>query len=193
MSEGAYQTRRCGSAFVTGRRLALGIAAITVSQGACTPLADADEVLAGSEAVVIADIVFADGEGLPAGSGTARDGAVIYARACGRCHGANGEGGSAMELVGDRETITTEYPDRGIAVFWPWAPPLFDYVRRAMPPDAPGSLDADETYAVVAHLLAINGLIEPDAVIDRDTLSRLRMPNRDGFVDIDTDPVASDR
>ena len=125
--------------------------------------------------------IMADGSGLPAGQGKAADGEDLYVERCADCHGLEGQGGSAMELVGDPATLATEFPDRGIAAFWPYAPPLFDYVRRAMPPEAPWSLSADDTYAVVAWLLQLNGLIEPDQRVDADLLSTLPMPNRDGF------------
>ena len=126
-------------------------------------------------------LVFADGTGLPPGSGTARDGAVLYAALCASCHGVSGEGGRALELVGDRSLLSSDYPDRGIAVFWPYAPPLYDYVRRSMPPDAPYSLGADEAYAVVARVLELNGLVDADARVDAAFLGALRMPNREGF------------
>lgn len=125
--------------------------------------------------------VFADGSGLPVGSGTPEQGANIYSEQCAGCHGANGEGGSALELVGDRALLTTEYPDRGIAVYWPYAPPLFSYVQRAMPPDNPFSLSNDETYAVVAQLLRLNNLVAAEQIVDARFLSELVMPNRDGF------------
>ena len=130
-------------------------------------------------------VVFADGQGLPAGGGTAARGATLYREACASCHGGRGEGGSAPELVGDPASLDGEYPDRGIGARWPHAPPLFDYVRRAMPPDAPGSLGPDDAYAVVAHLLALNGLLDADGAVDAATLARLRMPVRDRFVDVD--------
>ena len=125
--------------------------------------------------------VFADGTGLPAGAGTAREGAAIYAERCAGCHGSSGEGGRAIELVGDRALLASDAPDRGIAVHWPYAPPLYDYVRRAMPPEAPYSLGPSETYAVVARLLELNGLVDADTSVDARWLSSLRMPNVEGF------------
>ena len=81
--------------------------------------------------------VQADGSGLPAGQGNASEGAVLYAQQCASCHGNRGQGGKALELVGDRSLLATEFPDRGIAVFWPNAPTLYEYVYRSMPPDNP--------------------------------------------------------
>lgn len=125
--------------------------------------------------------VFANGDGLPPGAATAASGEAIYLDVCAGCHGRAGEGASALELVGDRERNATDYPDRGVAAFWPYAPPLFDYIRRAMPPDEPWSLTADETYAVTGWVLVMNGLAEPERHIDAEFLAALRMPNVDDF------------
>lgn len=125
--------------------------------------------------------VFADGRGLPPGGGDAEQGEKVYASLCAGCHGSVGQGGSAMELVGDRSLLATEFPDRGIGVYWPYAPTLFEYIRRAMPPDAPYSLKTDQIYSVIARLLELNGLIESGQRVDATLLSSLRMPNRDNF------------
>lgn len=125
--------------------------------------------------------VFADGSGLPAGEGDATQGAQLYEWHCAGCHGSQGQGGKAMELVGDRSLLTSEYPDRGIAVYWPHAPTLFEYVYRSMPPERPASLEADQLYSILAHLLVLNGLLDADRILDAQTLSSIRMPNRDGF------------
>lgn len=136
-----------------------------------------------------------DGTGLPSGGGTASDGAVVYAQRCAACHGANGEGGSADALVGaEPKNFAPFGPDyerwKGtradvpftIGNYWPYATTVFDYVRRAMPASAPGSLTADETYAVVAWLLAKNEIISETEVMNRDTLPRVQMPARSRFV-----------
>ena len=125
--------------------------------------------------------IFADGRGLPQGSGDTEQGKIIYASLCAGCHGNKGQGGSAMELVGDRSLLATEYPDRGIAVYWPYAPTLFEYIKRAMPPDKPYSLSAAELYSVIAHLLELNGLIDSGQSVDAAVLSLLQMPNKDNF------------
>ena len=59
---------------------------------------------------------------------------------------------------------------------------LFDYIRRAMPYPAPGLLGVDDTYAVVAYILNLNGVLPDDAKLDRESLPQVRMPNRDGFI-----------
>ena len=122
-----------------------------------------------------------DGKGLPAGSGTVAQGKVIYAQKCAACHGANGEGKPADRLVGGKGTLATDKPVRTVGSYWPYAPTLFDYVRRAMPHDQPQSLSANEVYAVTAWLLHANGIVGADATMDARSLPAVRMPNRDGF------------
>jgi mono/diheme cytochrome c family protein len=136
-----------------------------------------------------------DGTGLPPGSGTARDGAALYAQKCGACHGPNGEGATADPLVGaepkDTAPFGPEYerwrngrPDAPFTIgnYWPYATTIFDYVRRAMPANAPGTLTGNETYALTAWLLARNGIVADDAVMNAETLPRVRMPARSRFV-----------
>ena len=128
--------------------------------------------------------VFADGRGLPEGSGTAAQGVVLYAAHCASCHGSEGQGGKALELVGDRSLLATDFPDKGIGVHWPNAPTLHEYIRRSMPPETPGMFSNDELYALIAYLLDINDLMDSNFVLDRQTLSDIRMPNRQGFITI---------
>ncbi len=127
-----------------------------------------------------------NGAGLPAGSGTAPQGEAIYRARCERCHGPRGRGATAAELVGGIGGLSGPHPDRTVGSYWPFAPPLFDYIRRAMPPEAPLSLNDHQLYALVAYLLALNGIIPADQPMDADRLADVRMPNRDGF-----DPVPS--
>jgi mono/diheme cytochrome c family protein len=130
--------------------------------------------------------VLPDGTGLPDGKGTAREGAGIYAASCAACHGERGQGGSAYpgpRLVGGRGTLATAHPEKTVGSFWPYATTLFDYVRRAMPYSAPESLSADQLYGVVAYLLYLNGIVGEGTVLDRASLPRVRMPNRNGFID----------
>ena len=122
-----------------------------------------------------------DGVGLPPGSGSVAAGAVVYRQRCASCHGANGMGGRADALVGTEPW--GEWPiNPTVGNYWPFATTLYDYIVRAMPLDRPGSLTADETYAVIAWILARNDLIPEDAVIDASTLPGVRMPARDRFV-----------
>ncbi|MFK7853970.1 MAG: c-type cytochrome [Granulosicoccus sp.] len=125
--------------------------------------------------------VFSEGEGLPEGSGTADQGAILYAEHCASCHGALGQGARAVELVGDRSLLATQYPDKGIGVYWPNAPTLFEYIYRSMPPDEPASFSADELYSLVAHLLFLNGIVDENSSLDAEILRSVQMPNRNGF------------
>ncbi len=122
-----------------------------------------------------------NGDGLPPGRGNAIQGADLYAQACRSCHGKTGQAGAADELVGGVGSLATPDAERTAGSFWPYAPKLFDYIRRAMPWDHPGSLSNDQVYAVTAWILAQNGIIAPDTVMDSDRLPKVRMPNRGGF------------
>lgn len=128
--------------------------------------------------------VFSDGEGLPAGSGTAELGESLYTEHCATCHGSVGQGGKAIELVGDRSLLNTEYPDRGIGVYWPFAPTLYEYLHRSMPPENPASFEPNELYSLVAHLLELNGLVDKDVKMDAAALRSIELPNRSGFITI---------
>lgn len=119
---------------------------------------------------------------LPAGQGSVAEGAALFAARCAACHGASGREGPDPVLVGGRGSLASAQPLRTVGSYWPYATTVFDYVRRAMPFTAPGSLSNDQVYAVTAWLLAANGIVGDDAVLDRDTLPRVEMPNRDGFV-----------
>lgn len=123
-----------------------------------------------------------DGEGLPPGRGTVKQGAEVFAAKCASCHGPTGTEGPKDRLVGGQGTLATPKPIRTIGSYWPYATTLYDYIHRAMPFNAPQSLTADETYSVVAWLLFQNQIIEEDAVIDAQSLPKVRMPNRDGFI-----------
>ena len=122
-----------------------------------------------------------DGAGLPSGSGTAKQGAEVYATKCIACHGPEGSNGVNDRLVGGQGTLTSASPLKTIGSYWPYATTVFDYVRRAMPYPAPHSLTDSEAYAVTAYLLHLNGVIGADDVMDATSLPRVKMPNRDKF------------
>ncbi|HEY6821290.1 MAG TPA: cytochrome c [Burkholderiales bacterium] len=122
------------------------------------------------------------GAGLPRGSGTAKQGAPIYAAKCQSCHGEKGAGKPADALVGGAGSLASKTPMRTVGSYWPYATTLFDYTRRAMPITNPLSLSDDEVYAVSAYVLFLNGIVAEDAVINAQTLPQVKMPNRDGFV-----------
>lgn len=128
-----------------------------------------------------------DGTGLPAGSGTARTGAPVYAAKCAACHGRSGTEGPMDQLVGREPREGFPFGKaRGfvstIGNYWPYATTIYDYVHRAMPLNAPGSLGPDEVYGLVAWLLWRNEIIGDTTVIDRSSLPRVAMPARARFV-----------
>lgn len=129
--------------------------------------------------------VFPDGRGLPSGRGTARQGKVVYDSKCVTCHGPEGRGETAEELVGREVPLSDPDTSQTVGSYWPYATTLFDYTRRAMPMGKPGSLSTDEVYAVAAYLLHLNDVIGGDDEMNATTLPRVRMPNRDGFLGID--------
>jgi S-disulfanyl-L-cysteine oxidoreductase SoxD len=124
-----------------------------------------------------------DGAGLPPGRGTAALGETVYIAKCQACHGEKGAGKPNDPLVGGLGSLKGDKPAlKTVGSYWPYATTLFDYVRRAMPFDHPKSLSDDEVYAVSAYILNLNGLIGTDDVLDAQSLPKIRMPNRDGFV-----------
>jgi cytochrome c len=120
--------------------------------------------------------VMPDGRGLPAGRGTVAEGATIYAAKCASCHGAKGQGGAADRLAGG------EGNQRTVGNYWPYATTLYDYTFRSMPFMQPGTLTPNETYALVAFILNLNGIVGADAVMDSSTLPGVKMPARAKFV-----------
>ena len=127
--------------------------------------------------------VMPDGAGLPAGSGTAKQGQPLYEQLCLACHGAGGLGNSGDQLAGAQMSLTSEWPEKTIGNYWPYATTLFDFIRRSKPMDRPGSLSAAEVYALAAYLLYLNGVIAEEQPLDAAALAKLRMPNRDGFIE----------
>src|SRR6202165_4614023 len=119
-----------------------------------------------------------EGHNLPPGSGTVSHGREVFDLQCAACHGAKGEGGIGDRLAGGQGTLATPNPVRTVGSYWPYAPTLFDYIRRAMPQNAPQSLSGEEVYAVSAYILNLNGLLAADATLDAKMLSAIKMPNR---------------
>jgi mono/diheme cytochrome c family protein len=127
-----------------------------------------------------------DGSGLPSGSGDAAKGATVYADKCAACHGKQLEGNPAKgiggdKLLGGRDTLASKTPVKTVESYWPYATTLFDYVKRAMPFNTPGSLSDDEVYSVVAYILSEAKIIKPADKMNATTLPQVVMPNRDGF------------
>ena len=125
--------------------------------------------------------ILPDGRGLPSGSGTPSQGARIYAQKCALCHGEDGKGGVNAALVGGAP-VKDMNSTKTIANFWPYATTVFDFIRRAMPFQQPRSLTDDEVYALTAYILAANKLIGENDAMNAETLPKVRMPNRDGFI-----------
>jgi cytochrome c len=123
-----------------------------------------------------------DGTGLPEGSGTVAAGRDAFAAQCARCHGPKAQGDVGPALVGGQGTLASARPVKTVGSFWPYATTLWDYINRAMPFDKPGLLKPSEVYAISAYILNLNGIIPDTAVMNAETLPKVKMPNRDGFV-----------
>ena len=126
--------------------------------------------------------ILPDGSGLPKGSGTAAQGAAIYAEKCSACHGENGKGGAAAALVSDTKIDSISASQKTIKNFIGDSTTIFDFIRRAMPFQAPRSLSDDEVYALTAYILAENKLIGASEVMNAESLPKVKMPNRDNFI-----------
>jgi cytochrome c len=166
----------------------LHIAMLAVVALACAPRAQAQSPYGIGRSATAAEIagwnidIGRDGSNLPPGSGSVGHGHEVFDQQCASCHGAKGEGGLGDRLVGGQGTLATPRPVRTVGSYWPYAPTLFDYIRRAMPQNAPQSLSNDDVYAVSAYILNLNGLLPADATLDARTLSAIKMPNRSMFV-----------
>jgi mono/diheme cytochrome c family protein len=127
--------------------------------------------------------ILPDGTNLPAGSGTAAQGAAIFAQQCAVCHGEGAKGGRNPALITDQPMPKGVIEaNKTIANFWAYSTTLFDYIRRAMPWPAPRTLSNDQVYALVAYILAGNKLIGDNDVMNAETLPKVKMPNRDNFI-----------
>ena len=130
-----------------------------------------------------------DGAGLPPGRGTAIQGQSVYDAKCQACHGEKGTGGPNDPLVGGIGSLAPGgVPLKTVGSYWPYATTLFDYIRRAMPFQAPKSLTADEVYALSAYVLYLNGIVAAEEVLDDQSLPKVKMPNRDGFIAFPRNP-----
>ncbi len=124
-----------------------------------------------------------DGAGLPPGSGTVQQGEAVFAAKCQACHGEKGAGQPNDRLVGSQGSLPGDKPAiKTVGSYWPYATTLFDYIRRAMPLNESKSLTNDEVYAVVAYLLNLNGIIPVSETMNAESLPKVMMPNREGFV-----------
>src|SRR5256884_8636569 len=129
------------------------------------------------------DVRTPDGKNLPSGKGSVAEGKVLFAAQCAACHGGDAKGGSMYgSMVGGIGSFTTNTRVLTPGSMYPYAPILFDYVRRTMPMDRPQTLTANEVYAVSAYILNLNGLVPGDAVMDAASMPKVQMPNRNGFM-----------
>ena len=135
--------------------------------------------------------IFPNGKNLPEGKGNHSQGKVLYDSLCVACHGVNGKGGIQLDpyrnpietLIKSKEdSLIGEKPKKNIGTYWQYAPLLFDYIRRTMPYQAPKSLSNEEVYALTAYLLAENGIISKEMLVDKNSLSKIKMPNVNGFI-----------
>ena len=132
------------------------------------------------------DVRTPDGQGLPAGRGSVAEGQKVYAAKCAACHGADAKGGAVYgTMVGGIGSMNSSPRVLTPGSMYPYAPILFDYIRRAMPMDRPQTLTNDEVYALSAYLLNLNGLVPAGAVMDAQSLPKVQMPNRSGFLQDD--------
>ena len=122
-----------------------------------------------------------DGKGLPKGCGSVSEGQAIYDEKCASCHGTFGESNSYLQLAGGVGSLKSDQPIRTTGSKLNYATTLWDYINRAMPFNAPQTLRPDEVYALTAYVLNLNDIVPADAVVDQDSLPKVRMPNRDGF------------
>jgi S-disulfanyl-L-cysteine oxidoreductase SoxD len=128
-----------------------------------------------------------DGRGLPTGHGSAREGAALFQERCAVCHGEKLQGDSSPglggdKLIGGRGSLATDKPVKTTESYWPYATTMFDYIKRAMPYTAPGSLTNDEVYSLVAYILSEGHVIPADQTLDASNLPKIQMPNRNGFI-----------
>jgi S-disulfanyl-L-cysteine oxidoreductase SoxD len=174
-------------------RIVLLAATLTLINSSCAVLAAGPNLGKPISAADLApwDIdIEPDGAGLPAGSGTADQGASVFADQCSACHGEGGKGAAtttsgapaAPPVVSDVKRNGIDDTTLTIANYWPYATTLFDYIRRSMPWTSPRSLTDDQVYALTAYILAQNKLIDPRQAMNAQTLPQVQMPNRNGFI-----------
>ncbi len=131
----------------------------------------------------LGSIVSTDGNGLPEGKGSVAEGKVIYEDRCVACHGMTGEQ-PGNQLAGGLNSLPTMRPLKTVGSYWPYATTLYDYVARAMPYNEEKSLSPDEVYAVTAYVLNLSKIVDVATVLDQDNLADVKMPNRNGFVEL---------
>jgi S-disulfanyl-L-cysteine oxidoreductase SoxD len=176
---------------ILGAAMALAIAGCAVQQSVPQPakldvkpeIRLGKPISAADLALWDIDVRTSDGKGLPAGRGSVSEGKAIYDAKCLTCHGPDAKGGSVFgTMVGGIGSFKTNTRVLTPGSMYPYAPILFDYIRRAMPMDSPQSLTPNEVYALSAYILNLNGLVPGEAVMDAASLPKVMMPNRDNFI-----------
>ena len=165
---------RCSSSVLTAA-VALSACVTAMAQGPTYQMGrtpTAEEIKARDTAIS------PDGKELPPGSGTARDGASVFAQRCALCHGPDGGGGAIRGIV----PLGNAKPVKLAHSLVPYPTTVWDFINRAMPPTKPGSLTANEVYALTAYVLYRNDVIKETDVLDASSLPKVRMPNRDNFL-----------
>ena len=163
-------------------KLSLALALVTASQTLCAQSFGVGRPATVAEIESLDVTIGPEGRELPDGRGSVKEGAQVYDVRCKECHGERGAGGDHAALVGNPEQLRQVPPIKTVGSYWPYATTLFDYTRRAMPFEEPGTLTADQVYAVTAYVLHINGIVDENATLDRESLPKVEMPNRGGFV-----------
>jgi cytochrome c len=173
----------------TLKRLVIGAAILALPLAASAQTPKLGQPIAPSDIAPWDISVGPDGAGLPPGRGSAAQGEAIFAAKCQACHGEKGAGRPNDRLVGGQGSLAPgQRPVKTVGSYWPYATTLFDYIRRAMPFQDSKSLTDDEAYAVSAYILNLNEIIQKDDVLDAQSLPKVRMPNRDGFIPFPRSP-----
>ncbi len=155
------------------------LASLVVAHGVAAEGPNLGLPLSPEEIPTYARYVMPDGKGLPDGHGTAVEGAEIWAEKCSTCHGETGVEGPVTPPVGPNDIWA-----KPAGKYWRYSTTLFDYIRRAMPIDAPKSLTDEEVYALSAYILYRNDVIAENDDMNAESLPAVEMPNRDNFTDV---------
>ncbi len=175
------------------RALAVGALGVLAIAGAAWAAGEKPAVLGVGRPALPAEIgawnidIRPDGEGLPVGHGTAREGEALFQERCAACHGEFGEGaGRWPVLAGGQGSLRSERPEKTIGSFWPNVSTVFDYIRRAMPYGNAQSLEPNEVYAITAYLLSLNDVVSnQESKLNERNLASIHLPNEANFYDDD--------
>lgn len=128
-----------------------------------------------------------DGQGLPVGRGTVREGEALYVERCAACHGEFGESAGRWPiLAGGMGTLASHDPVKTVGSYWPYASTLIDYIRRAMPFGASQTLTNDELYAITAYVLYLNDVLKDENFeLNHRNFATIKLPNQPNFIDDD--------